>query len=690
MAYNGPLPLVIKAGGTDASSMTNTDGVVYFDGTRLVTTAVGTATQVLTSNGAGVAPTFQASGGGGVPSIAGTTNQITEAGSPGATTLSIPSTFIAPGSIEATSTITADTGLTVIAGDITQTATTGGNINLAECTASSAGVINAWDYISGSWTKKNFIHNYGADISRNRLGYNTFIGYNAGNFTLTVGTAQANTAIGAGGSNFGNLLKLTTGAYNSSFGSASLIDLTTGSGNTGFGAYSLEQLTTGSNNTAIGSYNGTGAAGINYTSSESNNVMINNYGTVSESNVLRIGTGTGTGTWQLNKAFISGIYNTAVGATAGVVLSDSTDQLGGLAGASSTVLVGGTKPSFTGSPSVSGSITAGTSITATAGDITLTAGNVNLSQAPSASQGGITAYEYVSGSWTQNRFIHNYGGDSSGNKVGDNTFVGYNAGNFSLTVGTSRFNTGVGGANPKGALGSLTTGTQNAAFGATAATAITTGTSNLAIGATALNNLTTGSYNTCLGSSDSVNGGAGYNLTSSETNNVLINNGGVTGHSHELRIGGATGNTNTWDINAAYICGIQGITVTGTAVLISSSDQLGIAISSRRYKENISEMDAYSSDILKLRPVTFNYTVGQDHSLQSGLIAEEVAQIMPALVVNDREGLPQTVKYHDLPVLLLNELQKQDKIIKSYAEMLDNAFQRISLLEAKLSILEGE
>ncbi len=54
--------LAIANGGTNATSMTDTDGVVYYDGTRLVTTAVGTATNVLTSNGAGVAPTFQAAG----------------------------------------------------------------------------------------------------------------------------------------------------------------------------------------------------------------------------------------------------------------------------------------------------------------------------------------------------------------------------------------------------------------------------------------------------------------------------------------------------------------------------------------------------------------------------------------------------------------------------------------------------
>ena len=53
---NAPLP--IAYGGTNATSMTNTDGVVYFDGTLLNTTTVGTSGQVLTSQGAGMAPTF--------------------------------------------------------------------------------------------------------------------------------------------------------------------------------------------------------------------------------------------------------------------------------------------------------------------------------------------------------------------------------------------------------------------------------------------------------------------------------------------------------------------------------------------------------------------------------------------------------------------------------------------------------
>lgn len=42
------------------------NGAVLFDGTATFSTANGTLGYVLTSNGAGVAPTFQAASGGGV------------------------------------------------------------------------------------------------------------------------------------------------------------------------------------------------------------------------------------------------------------------------------------------------------------------------------------------------------------------------------------------------------------------------------------------------------------------------------------------------------------------------------------------------------------------------------------------------------------------------------------------------
>lgn len=73
IALDGVVP--IANGGTNASSMATTDGTVIFDGTRLVTTATGTSGQVLTSNGAGVAPTYQpVSASGAVTSVSGGNN----------------------------------------------------------------------------------------------------------------------------------------------------------------------------------------------------------------------------------------------------------------------------------------------------------------------------------------------------------------------------------------------------------------------------------------------------------------------------------------------------------------------------------------------------------------------------------------------------------------------------------------
>jgi hypothetical protein len=53
-------PVSIAQGGTGASSMATTNGVAYYNGTDLVVTSAGTAGQVLTSNGVGSAPTYQA------------------------------------------------------------------------------------------------------------------------------------------------------------------------------------------------------------------------------------------------------------------------------------------------------------------------------------------------------------------------------------------------------------------------------------------------------------------------------------------------------------------------------------------------------------------------------------------------------------------------------------------------------
>jgi hypothetical protein len=109
----------------------------------------------------------------------------------------------------------------------------------------------------------------------------------------------------------------------------------------------------------------------------------------------------------------------------------------------------------------------------------------------------------------------------------------------------------------------------------------------------------------------------------------------------------------------ALIAGITGATVTGAAVLCSSSGQLGTIVSSERFKTDIKTLS--SGDFIKLRPVSFQYKKQDNDDTHYGMIAEEVEKICPDLVVYGEDGNPESVKYHEMPALLLAEIQKLRK-----------------------------
>jgi hypothetical protein len=121
-------------------------------------------------------------------------------------------------------------------------------------------------------------------------------------------------------------------------------------------------------------------------------------------------------------------------------------------------------------------------------------------------------------------------------------------------------------------------------------------------------------------------------------------------------------------------------------VWVDVNGQLGTLPSSRRYKEDIRDMGGASSDLLRLRPVTFRYrTAYPDGSkpVDYGLIAEEVADVYPDLVVRDKDGRIQSVQYQKLTPMLLNELQHEHRRAEEQAE-------KIRALEDRLSALEGQ
>lgn len=223
------------------------------------------------------------------------------------------------------------------------------------------------------------------------------------------------------------------------------------------------------------------------------------------------------------------------------------------------------------------------------------------------------------------------------------------------TTGVSNVAVGVA------ALQDNTTGINNIGIGVSALTSNITGFNNTAVGYQVMQS-STGSSNTAFGvralriSTGSNNLGLGINAGNALTtgnDNIYVANLGVAVESATTRIGSAQ--------TRCFISGIRGV-ATGVAdaiaVLIDSQGQLGTVSSSAQFKENISDMADRSAAILKLRPVMFTYRSDASAKEQFGLIAEEVAEVLPEIVVNDENGQPFTVQYHVLPVLLVNEIQK--------------------------------
>jgi hypothetical protein len=198
-----------------------------------------------------------------------------------------------------------------------------------------------------------------------------------------------------------------------------------------------------------------------------------------------------------------------------------------------------------------------------------------------------------------------------------------------------------------------TTGNGNTAIGFYALFSNTASVANTAVGAAALESMTTGTANTAIGN------GALDNLTTGSFN-IVVGQGGanITTASNVIAIGSDGGNTSntTWIGNVYSTSTVSGTTL---PVIVSDGGQLGTAPSARRFKKEIEPMDQASESILALKPVTFHYKSDKTNTPQFGLVAEDVAQVNPNLVVREKNGEIYSVRYDAVNAMLLNEFLKE-------------------------------
>ena len=84
-------------------------------------------------------------------------------------------------------------------------------------------------------------------------------------------------------------------------------------------------------------------------------------------------------------------------------------------------------------------------------------------------------------------------------------------------------------------------------------------------------------------------------------------------------------------------------------------------------------MDQAGEAILGLKPVTFHYKGDAKGTPQFGLIAEEVAEVNPDLVVRNENGEIYTVRYDQVNAMLPNEFLKEHRKVEQLTKALSRS-----------------
>lgn len=447
------------------------------------------------------------------------------------------------------------------------------------------------------------------------------------------GAGADNTAVGAG-----SMAGVTSGARNTAVGSDSLSALTISSDNVAIG-YNAGRLLNSSGNVAIGAFcmatavpTAGGLTGVGF------NCMAN----------LITGSFSNTGVgYEALKLCTSGDDNHAFGRDS--LFSVSTgNQNCGYGRRSGTAVLGSFNCFFGHDCGMSYTGSSGTGFGHNC--LRLNTGPQNTAVGKSALAVNTTALGSTAVGFEALAL-------STGN---NNTAVGANS-SSSITTGGSNVSVG------SDSLDSVTTQDRNVAVGTAAlqqcastdntgvgyiaANAVTSGKQNTSLGAQSAGTLTTGDNNVCIGYLSDVSGAA-------SADSIVIGAGVAATATAQTRIGG--GNTTT-----LFMRGAHGVTIGGSStLLINSSGQMGTIVSSGRFKHTITDLVG-AERIYDLQPRNFYYTPDRDpeQTLNFGLIAEEVNEVIPEIVVKsvDEDGKEQceTVQYFLLIPLMLDCIIKQ-------------------------------
>ncbi len=246
----------------------------------------------------------------------------------------------------------------------------------------------------------------------------------------------------------------------------------------------------------------------------------------------------GNGTWQLASGgsgitTISGDTGSVTGSTVSIKGASTAGNTVSFAGSGTAMTFNVTDSNFNtvignGAIFTTASFVEGTTI------IGYGTGNINFNGRTNSSLGAISFRNATTG--------------FANSSVGQNSFAGVLTGSNNSSVGQACFLV-------------LTSGSNNSNCGAGSFDLLTTGSRNSGLGLGVFSQLITGSDNIGIGGLNT----CGLNYTGAESSNILINNAGVTGESHVIRIG--TQGTGTRQQSSFYAAGIAAATISAGSPL---------------------------------------------------------------------------------------------------------------------------
>lgn len=155
--------------------------------------------------------------------------------------------------------------------------------------------------------------------------------------------------------------------------------------------------------------------------------------------------------------------------------------------------------------------------------------------------------------------------------------------------------------------------------------------------------------------------------TNNGANTTAIGNGSTSG---AISIGGGSNTTNLQSATLkATALATDATHTTRTICQDTTSNQLffgsgtaGVCLgtSSARFKQNIANLDVGLNQIMKLRPVKYEYDAqhGDPNKTIYGFTAEDGAKVLPKLVDTDADGMPNSFDYLGVVPVLVKGMQQ--------------------------------